>query len=77
MNILKPIKIIFFSSGNTFVSDGSGKQISKFQESWFMLYIKFLEENGIDPTTVFFELPNGNDAKVFKTDNGKYNWQIY
>jgi len=66
-------EVLFFSNGNTaFLKNG--KQEPKLQESWLMLYVKFLEEKGIDPLEGTYALPDGI-AKIFKTDSG-YNWRF-
>ena len=66
-------EVLFFHNGNT-AHMKDGKQIPELQESWFMLYIKFLEEKGIDPLDGIYTLPKGK-AEVFKTKDG-YNWRF-
>jgi len=66
-------EVMFFKNGNT-AHLKDGKQVPELQESWFSLYIKFLEEKGINPLDGVYRLPAG-DAKIFKTESG-YNWSI-
>ncbi|HVI07010.1 MAG TPA: hypothetical protein VND65_01825 [Candidatus Binatia bacterium] len=70
-----PQIVWFFPNGNTAVCDSNGKQMPELQESWFLLYVKFLEEKGIDPEGIEFQLPHGK-ATVFKTSEGNYNWRF-
>jgi hypothetical protein len=72
----QPKDIHFFANGNTMAFDKNGEQIPKLQQSWFLLYLKFLESEGIDVISPKYTLPNGRSAAPFKTDGGKYNWQI-
>lgn len=69
------MEVLFFQNGNTAVLE-NGKQMPEFQESWLIMFVKFLESKGIDSTEVGFSLPFGLRAKVFKTSDGDYNWEI-
>jgi len=65
----------FFGNGCTsFFEDG--EQRADLQESWIVLYLRFLEEKGIDPTTVTFRLPSGIETRPFKTEDG-WNWPLW
>ena len=66
-------EVLFFHNGNTAYLE-HGKQVPELQNSWFELYIKFLEEKGIDPLDGTYKLPAG-DAEIFKTEDG-YNWRF-
>ena len=68
--------ILFFNNGNTFVADEHGRQMGELQEPWILLYAKFLESKGIDPTQVVIDLPNGDKAEIFRTSEGGLNWNI-
>ena len=69
------MNILFLANGNTFCTD-KGEQEPKFQEPWILLYFRFLEGQGVDPTQVHFELPNDLTATAIKTEDG-YNWNIF
>ena len=69
------MKVIFFPNGNTIVFE-NGKQVPELQQSWLLLYVKMLTEQGIDPTTVEFVLPDTRHADVFRLDGGRFNWDI-
>ncbi len=70
---MKIDEITFFSNGNTFVSDGNN-QVSKLQESWFLLYVKFLKSKGIKvDEKIVFNFPNGKTAKYMPKYN---NWKF-
>ena len=72
------MRIYFFPNGNTAACDGPedmGHQVPELQEPWLLLYAKFLESKGVDPTKQEYTLPNGRDAKVVKVDAG-YNWEV-
>ena len=71
---MKKAKVFFFPNGNTAVFIGK-KQSAKHQQSWFKMYVEFLEKNGIDVLNSKYMLPNGDEAKLIKVDNG-YNWKI-
>jgi len=65
--------VIFFPNGNTAAVDHDGNQMPQLQEAWFRLYVKFLVENGVDPLTIDFQMPQGYHIRAFKTEDG-YNW---
>ncbi len=71
----EPKDIFFFPNGNTCVCDENGEQIGELQQSWLLLFVKFLEEKGINPDSRIVEMPNGRKAKIFKTGDG-YNWDF-
>ena len=66
-------EVLFFDNGSTACFEGE-KQVTELQEPWFMLYVKFLEEKGIDPLDGIYHLPDGSMAEVFKTNLG-YSWR--
>ena len=66
--------VLFFPNGQTVVTNGR-EQIPELQQSWLVLFLKFLESRGEDPTRFEFKLPSGRTALVFKTDSG-YNYQF-
>ncbi len=67
-------KVIFFPNGNTavFIND---EQSPKHQKSWFLKYVKFLEENGIDVLNSEYLMPDDSRAELIKIGN-RYNWKI-
>lgn len=69
------MEVLFFQNGNTAILE-NGKQMPRIQKSWLILFAKYLESKGIDPTKVSFSLPLGLKAKVFKTSDDDYNWEI-
>ncbi len=71
--ILKKAEVMFFPNGNTAVFINE-RQSAKHQKSWFLMFVKFLEKNGIDVLNSIYRLPSG-DATLIKTENG-YNWQF-
>ena len=68
-------EVMFFNNGNTAFFSEEGEQLAELQKSWFIFYINFLVEKGIDPTKGAYTFPNGKAAKVFKTEDG-YNWSF-
>jgi len=76
---MKPPKtVIFFMNGNTAAFDDMGQQMSHFQQSWFSLYIHFLQQKGFaikDLTSVCFEMPDGEIYEIFETELG-FNWKV-
>jgi len=70
------MKVFFFDNGNTCVFDEEDKQVASLNEPWLLLYAKFLENSGIDPTEHEFKMPNMRVARIFKTDDDNYNWRI-
>lgn len=69
------MQVYHFQNGNTMVLDSSGEQIPPLQESWFRLYLKFLESQGIDPEQVeHFVMPSGELVKPFKTQT-RWSWK--
>lgn len=73
--IAKTGAAFFFGNGNTAFCDDRGQQVPELQESWLLLYAKFLEERGVDPLKVVFNLPGGGRARLFRTESG-FNWQM-
>ncbi len=72
------MKVFLFNNGNSAFFDEKGEQVPELQRSWFLLYVVFLKEKGIDPTEVDFMLPCGR-AKIFEIPEehgGGYNWRI-
>jgi hypothetical protein len=67
--------VFFFPNGNTAYCD-DGEQVPRLQKSWLLLYVDYAVANGVDPTTVEFNLPMGGKARVFKTDEGDWNWRM-
>ena len=70
---MKKAQIMLFGNGNSAVFIGD-KQSPKHQQSWFLMFVKFLEKNGIDVENSTFKLPNG-DARLIKIKNG-WNWSF-
>lgn len=70
-----PKIITFYNNGNTMAFDKTGRQVPELQESYLLLYCKFLKSKDVDPTKVKFILTDGNEAEVFETEDG-YNWKI-
>jgi hypothetical protein len=66
--------ITFFSNGATMAFQ-NGQQVPEAQRGWFLIFVEFLEKQGIDPTQQIFLLPNGAQAKVFRTEAG-FNWEM-
>lgn len=67
--------VIFFANGNTAVFQ-DGDQVPILQESWLLLFTKFLEEHGVDPLGCEFTLPFGTKATIFRRGDGKLNWKV-
>jgi hypothetical protein len=65
---------MFFSNGGTAVFIDE-EQVPELQQPWLVKFVDFLEEQGQDPTTFKYRLPNGNNAKVFRTESG-WSWEI-
>ncbi len=72
---MKVKTVLFFHNGNTAVFDRHGEQIPELQKSWFLMFVRFLKENGIDPLGLEFRLPNNSTAELFEIPDG-YNWSI-
>jgi hypothetical protein len=51
------------------------EQIAELQESWLLLYVRFVEGLGIDPNTLDITLPTGMAAKLVKSEQG-LNYQV-
>lgn len=69
------MNVLFFGNGNTAVFV-DGAQVPELQESWVLLFAKFLESREIDPTKVRFVFQNGREAKVFRIEDGGLNWSF-
>lgn len=75
--VTKPQRQVFFyQNGHTAHCVGNEQQ-PDLQKSWLLLYVAFLESQGIDPAECEFHLPAGNNkAKLFRTSDGGWNWEI-
>ena len=75
---MKIKKIMFFANGNTAAFDENGQQIPSVQYGWFPLFIEHLQNDlGYsldDLCDVDIQLPHGDHAILFKTQNG-FNWK--
>lgn len=60
---MKPKHVFFFDNGNTVVTD-EVNQIPELQQGWFKLFVKFLEDKGVDVTQIEFNLPSGWKARL-------------
>ncbi len=69
------MEVMFFPNGNTACFDEAGQQVPKLQRSYLGLYCELLNSEGIKPEKVKFIMPNGKEARVFKTEYG-WNWEI-
>jgi len=67
-------EVMFFPNGNTAVFVNR-KQIPKCQKSWFVMFVDFLDVNGIDVLKTKYRMPDGDSAELIKTDDG-YTWKI-
>ena len=67
--------VFFFPNGNTAVCK-DGQQVPELQQSWLKLFVKSLEEQGVDALGCEFKLPNDMTARVFKCEDGSYNWEV-
>lgn len=66
--------VTFFSNGNTMTIDENGKQIGEFQESWFLKFVHFLKDSGVENLgEIKFEMPNGSVAKYLPEYD---NWEF-
>lgn len=69
----KPTKIFFFPDGTTAVCDDE-KQIPELQKSWFLMYVEFLQGEGIKVEDIKdILLPSGKRAEY---DVERHNWRV-
>lgn len=71
----QPTAVFLFPNGNTAATDSAGEQIPELQVSWLLTYVEFLISKGVDPTRIEFRLPGGF-VRLFKTDDGGWNWRF-
>lgn len=69
------INVLFAPNGVSAVFGPDGQQIPELQEPWIILFVKHLEEHGIDVLDCEFTMPNGRVARLFKTERG-WNWNF-
>jgi hypothetical protein len=67
--MLNQKSVMFFSNGVTAVFIDE-EQVPELQQPWLVTFVEFLEEQGQDPMTFEYTLPNGKDAKVLRTESG-------
>ena len=70
------MKIMFMDNGTTVVFSEGGNQMPDLQESWLLMYTRFLESKGFDPMEHQFELPSGRHAKIIRRIKNGFTWQI-
>ena len=66
--------VMFFGNGATAVFIDE-EQVPELQQPWLIKFVEFLEEQGHDPMAFKYTLPNGSNAKLFRTESG-WNWEI-
>ena len=70
---MKIEKVYFHMNGNS-TAFNNNEQVPELQESWFLLYVNFLKEKGVeDIESIEFNLPNGKTAKYISLYD---NWKI-
>ena len=75
---MKPRHVVFASYGGTGALSEAGEQMSELQRPWFLVYIEFLERQGLTPEeikAIQFTLPSCERAYPFRTPNG-WNWDF-
>jgi len=70
------MKVYFFDNGNSCVFNEKDQQVASLNKSWLLLYVEFLKSKGLNPTDFEFKMPNAKIAKIFKMEDGNYNWRI-
>lgn len=74
---MKMVKeVMFFPNGNTAAFDHAGNQIPELQQSWFVLYIRFLQSQKVVPEGTIFTMPSGDKAEVIRLEGDRWNWRI-
>ncbi len=75
----KELRVMFLWNGLTCVFDGlerNAEQVPELQRPWITLFAEFLESKGYNPVNATFELPDGQVVKLFRTDDGGFNWKF-
>lgn len=74
---MQPHKITFWPNGQLSARDNEGNPIDTLQaKGWMQVYFEYLEEQGLDPTSIHFEGMYGDrwmNITPFKTD---YGWNV-
>jgi hypothetical protein len=68
-------EVIFFPNGNTGVFR-DGAQRPGLQWPWLRTFVDWLEAQGEDPVPYRYSLPNGCVARLIRSGEGGYNWDI-
>jgi len=68
-------QVIFYPNGTTMFFDEHGQQVPLLQESWLILALRHLQEQGVDVTNLAVEMPGGGIARAFFTTGGRLNWE--
>lgn len=74
--LIQPKEVLFFPNGNTAVFDEDDQQIPELQESWLRVFVEFLESKSVDPLKCRFQMPGRAIARLFKTEEGRWNWRF-
>jgi hypothetical protein len=68
------LSCIFFPNGVTAVFR-DGQQQPELQQSWLELFAEFMESKGQDPAQYRLTLPDGKEARFFRTTDG-WSWRF-
>ncbi len=71
---MKPKTVMFFAQGNTAVFDSAGEQIAELQVPWILEWVKSLPDD-VDPLEIIFDMPSTAKVRLFKKEDGDYNWE--
>lgn len=66
-----------FDNGNIAIFDGQGNQIPDLQVSWLTLWAMHAEKLGYNPDGVIFECQTGKSWRIFRTEDGGYNHELW
>lgn len=78
-------RVMFFSNGNTAVFDDADQQVPHLQDSWQLLFLRFLTSEtkcGFGPHVLpsmedlKITMPDGRRATIFSLSDGRYSWRI-
>lgn len=68
--------IMFFPSGQSAVFDANGQQIGELQKSWLLLWAEHAHRLGYRVDGIIIKMPDGRNAKLFKTSAITFNWEF-
>ncbi len=68
---MKQVNVRFLRNGNTFVMEND-EHVPELERSWFLHFVNFLDQSGVDVLGSTFVFPDGMNVKLHKNTNWNF-----